>query len=802
MTMPALVPRCLLALLCACQVVSDDVPSKDVAIEDPDIPVVVDTDADTPDPPADTDWAYDTATPPADTAVPADTGLPTPQTDCPVGWTRNCWGVCDVDTRADGVCDPWFACADLDWDTHDCGGPVDTVCPPGTTHSCWGNCEPVGSQALCDAAFDCPQRRWDDGACPAAPGTTYTGSWVVDHPLDLVALSAVDHLDGVLTLDAGAPADVVLPIASASEIHIDGNGIRTVSLPALRWLGRSLTARSSALVSLSAPVLEMTGGAVTFERTGAVAVSMPALTRVGGPLHVEYPRDGAVIDLPSLEHIAGGLGIWDGVETLNLPSLRTVYDLTLATGPLEEVVLPELVTAGAVRLRGLYALQRFEAPQLRHVDSLTLSGLIDPTLAFDALESVADVLDVQTWQQRTLSLPALTVANRIAVSGTLDALHLPALVVVDDMDVELCATDVDLSALRTATALSLDNRCGPVDLSLPVLETADDLFIDTNYGHLALPSLRHGDHHHLQMGSLDAPLADPRSAILDVQSSRDVVFGMQRGDSLWLRHNRGVAVSISLPALTELGVGGTPHRASHLCPDHGLCLESLMPGQVSAPLLTTSNAIVSRRTSALLDAPLLQEVGSLYVSDATRRDPLVLPSLTRADVVAITDVDGLETISLPALTEVHEALTFDDLPDLGQLDLVVEGHHPSLALTLRDLPALYRPLGLPRLGEVGVFHVESAVITDLFLPTLGRATVVLEDVPELGLASLPALHTAPSFTVRDADVLTDLEVFSLASVSVLTVRDAPALPVCAVEDLASGLTVTGPVDIGSNLGCP
>jgi hypothetical protein len=416
------------------------------------------------------------------------------------------------------------------------------------------------------------------------------GDYDIDSPQAAEALAGVQVITGNLNID---PADILY--------HYD------IVLPDLRIVGGDVVSNApSYLDSFSAPELVSIGGDLAvYSESRIDGLHLPKLAEVNGYVYVMSLQLDSIA-LPALERVGGPLNLTAGGELVDLSALRTVGGRLEVHSDTRHLLLPELVSAGALDLSGTPDLVELRAPKLRKVDRSLRIGSSDAlttldfsqlaivgwdlhvvgapvdTLAFPVLEAVGGELLVFHASTRSIAMPRLKTVKRLKLSWLgLTALDLPALEQADEIEILRQDALVSIAApkLRTIGTLWLSHMPALVDLSgLGGLETAGSMTI----AHCAA-------------------LVD----LSDLAGLEEVgIFGFGSNHAL---------VSLGLPALRTV----TDYLSIGLPFEGNLALE-----QVDLPALVSANAILIEGNHALTRFQLPALTGITAVLRAQYNDAL------------------------------------------------------------------------------------------------------------------------------------------------------------------------------------
>lgn len=492
--------------------------------------------------------------------------------------------------------------------------------------------------------------------------------------------------------------------------------------------------------------------------TGTLSISggtdlsaLGCLRRVDGDLVLEGAAQlRSLAGLEALEDVGGTVRIvvCPGLLDVELPVLRAIGgDLTLDGNRALAAItgLPRLARVGG-------ALRVSDNPRLRAIGGLelleALGGL--ELLNLPALEEIRGLsrltrLDggLRLSLTRTATLAGLAALRHI--EGGLELLELEGV--------------LELPALaEVAGTLSLGGD-RLTALELPALDSVGALRFDFGgLRELVLPALRtiRGD-----LDVRDAPLLDALEL-----PALEVVSG-----TVTVTRNR---------SLTTIDL-------ARLASARGLSLTA-NPAQ---PVLRAARltALFGPCTLSELDARALELTGlsrtkTLYLARSSAPATLVLDTLTRADLVVIDEVTGLERLSSSSLVVTY--------------DVAVTR---NAALTTVHLPVLREATG--RLN-----FRDNPGLTAVELPSLAGAALTLDVRGHAALRTIsaPNLARLGSLVVEANTTLEQLELPDLVRVDQsFGVTDNPALPTCSVEALRDRVAAAGglggAVSISGNAAC-
>jgi hypothetical protein len=413
--------------------------------------------------------------------------------------------------------------------------------------------------------------------------------------------------------------------------------------------------------------------------------------------------------------ITGNLTMLTGLPSITLPNLQTVDGTLAITGAsITSVDLPALQTVGAALTVDAPTLPSLTLPDLQTVDgAFSITGASVASADLPALQSVGAAFTIDTPGLTTLSVPALTslpgggsISNK---STGLASLTFPALLTIGakftsgapkvtsfsapqlttaNLEVDAALTAIDLTALQSGTFTLAHQQVSPFQGSnaqlvltnfvTGTLYVADQSFISVPNmltGIVGIGGAQGGRAAGVTLPSL-------QSGSVSVSANWVVLSSFASG-SVWL----DVASSdASLPLYTT---------------STALTVNT-SPGNVSAPLLTTAQAI-SLTVQGTASMPSLQSATTIVLSELTALDAHSLTTATSIDAEGTM----LTTLSLPALrsltytrTEVdHGPLTLGNVT-LSDICKALPTQQNSLLTTL-DMPLLTQ-LGATNAGAIDV----------------------------------------------------------------------------------------------------
>jgi hypothetical protein len=492
--------------------------------------------------------------------------------------------------------------------------------------------------------------------------------------------------------------------------------------------------------------------------TGTLSISggtdlstLGCLRRVDGDLLLDGAAQlQSLAGLAALEEVGGEVRIvvCPGLLDVELPVLRAIGgDLTLDGNRALAAVtgLPRLARVGGAlrvsdspRLRAIGGLEALEA--LGGLELLNLPAL-EEVGALDRLTRLDGALRLSLTRTATLSgLAALRhITGALELLELDGALELPALAQVEGT-LSLGGdrlTTVELPALISVGALRFDFG-GLRGLVLPALRTIGG---DLDVRDAPL------------LSALELPALEVVSGTVTVARNR----ALTTIDLARLASARGLSLTAN-PAQPVL-------RAARLTELFGPCT-------------------LSELDARALELTGLTRTKTLYLARSSAPTALLLDALTRADLVVIDEVAGLELLSLPSL--------------LVTYDVAVTR---NAALTTLRVPMLAAATG--RLN-----FRDNPRLTALELPQLAGVALTLDVRGHAELRTISALNLTrlSSLMVDTNTTLEQLWLPELVRVDqTFGVTDNPALPTCAVEALRDQVAAAGglgaAVSIRGNAAC-
>jgi hypothetical protein len=541
--------------------------------------------------------------------------------------------------------------------------------------------------------------------------------------LKSAALPNLVSVGTLLITTQSALTEIDLPklAFTRNELRIVTTGPVHIPLPALQSVGKGLYIASiTTLKSVSLPALTYVGEKIDFSNSNLTDIDVTNLLFVGG----DFRLDKTSLQHLSLEHLRQVLGFLiipgGSYADIDLSGLERVDGALTVDGDelsteLEKLELPKLALAGIFGVGAFPELTTVDVPLLRATKAFALGP--DPKLTHVSCPELVDAGSIgigPLGEGVTLDLPKVKTATYVHVDlGGLGAFNLPALEKADKVEI-YGALSIDLPSLVEIDDGTLGLQI-PVsgtkdcELHLPSLTTALSLTLGDGIRLAELPSLT-------KLGQFTA---------VNTRIEELVVPGVTTLRALSVAENDALT-KVSFPDLVNSDNTGIS----------GVALT-----EVDLPTLATAKDYLSFsgfEALSTLDLPELTSAGSVSFGKA--------PSLKKVDMPKLNDVDSLtlsrtsfETFENASLTQILDRLAIEENSLLTSVSLpnATSPAAPYLSVTRNSK---LTELTLPRFDWV---H-DCAISLNPMLVTLEgigniEQSFSLTIVDNTGLASLAGL---------------------------------------------------------------
>ncbi len=567
----------------------------------------------------------------------------------------------------------------------------------------------------------------DKAAVRDAGEEEVTFTWSTDNALTC----GLDALPGQ-TIDVNGSATASFQDAGDVVVTLACQGATTdivdasVTVHVRKVLREALTLGSQADVDAAAGVEEVDGD-VTADGVSLNDVSAMKLAVVHGNLHVIGVTGLTGLDMPELAVVDGDL-IVDSDADL------TAVDLESLTS-----------VGGDFFVEALALLQSLSVPALHDVGG----GVAWSTYKYPSFPSADGAVAA------TLPLLAALDAHQLAtIGGFFD---------LEDADK---LTTLNLPALTTiGGSVVLFGNDVLTRVSFPVLTGTGTLLLDSN------DNLKNGSELQLDFGALEQI-----HAVDDFQSQ---LYSRFYDDALASGFYRPGDLRIVGNAFTDPNVGVVPDDNSAVT---SFDLHSLRT--VDGTLHYVGTDVGS------LDLDALTDVGGLEITANNLLTSVSLAGLTHVGAGGLLlpnddDIHGLiQLVSVDGDVLLFPAVLEDELSAFT----TVGG---NLNITGLDQADLAKLTALEDVGQL-VFDIDTfggtSDVTDLSLPTLTTAPVVVVDGARITSLDLCGLASVTSLTLKNTRVTSVDGLAHLGSATTLVVQQNPQLPACMVDALAAQMS--------------
>ena len=717
---------------------------------------------------------------------------------------------------------------------------------------------------------------------PVSAECTLEGDYTINNANDLANLAGICAITGTLHFESDDNVDLILPdlveIGGSLDAMNTGNwlsetGIQVMDLPVLTSIGGTLNLISvEYLTTLDLPNLKTVGEDIELRNSHEVTtVTLTSLEQVGGKLLLGEAPEVTSIALPALKEVGGLLHFYevgyseeeplsDKVMTYDFPLLETVGAIRLITRRVDTLAFPslkevkwEIDIIGLMKHLSFDSLETVgakweEAPVYSGYNSGAL--MVDGYAFYDWDDNPPGTFGEEPVKYdselETVTLPVLVHVEATVAAHPSKSLEAPLLETVggkllhhetsgflsewapDDPAEPLVlfpslvsAGSIDINTDHTLSFPILKSIEGTLyydsPMEFPALESARTVWMDgppDGWEEISFPSLLYTEWLFVRDADDLVTLSCPQ--LIGVPPGSDENFRLDIAKSPKLENLE--LPNLDPEVLTVEIDGSLIQHLSFPEVTVGFLIELRKMTELesfSAPKMESTGLLEITGPNALttLDLPLLQSVVSDIKILGTQLNALHFPALESAKSLEL-ELSVAETVNFPALMAVEKEVELDKSPLLKELlmpalesvgtsGIRIEACEvlSTLALdsltevsgdvVIGDLPNLAM-VSLPSLTTMKGFFLEDTPATSLSMPNLMtvETSIQLEYNSELEEVQAPMLISVGTYLSVDTNPkLTTLNLSGLTSVGdMFLIAESPWLPQCMVDPLVTQLT--------------